>query len=137
LRSMEEEVERSRETSMERSVMDEASGEALRMLHRQIGKLEREKGEWEKKEGKTQEDLQVLKDALKGREESERALREGIRDAQDQIEMMGVTDGNDWRATLVMKERESEEERERHRLKEFEWEEEKARLVTKQTEMEQ
>jgi hypothetical protein len=137
LRSMEEEVERSREMSMERSVMDEASGEALRMLHKQIGKLEREKGEWEEKEKKMQEELEDLKGMLKGREDSERELREGIRDAQDQIEMMGSIEGNDWRQTIIMKEREGEEERERHRLREFEWEEEKAGLVTKQAEMEQ
>ncbi|KAF9480264.1 hypothetical protein BDN70DRAFT_620540 [Pholiota conissans] len=45
-RQLEEAVEDSRQMSMERSVMDEASSEALRMLHRQIASLEKEKGEW-------------------------------------------------------------------------------------------
>jgi hypothetical protein len=34
--ALEDEVDTSRQESMERSIMDEASGEALRMLHRQI-----------------------------------------------------------------------------------------------------
>ncbi|KAG6370371.1 hypothetical protein JVT61DRAFT_12185 [Boletus reticuloceps] len=42
-RHLEEEVDNSRQESMERSIMDEASGEALRQLHRQISQLEREK----------------------------------------------------------------------------------------------
>ena len=44
-RNLEEEVERSREESPERSVIDEPSGEALRQLHGQIAGLEHEKGE--------------------------------------------------------------------------------------------
>lgn len=42
-RHLEEEVDNSRQESVERSIMDEASGEALRQLHRQISHLEREK----------------------------------------------------------------------------------------------
>ncbi|KAF8548416.1 hypothetical protein OG21DRAFT_763519 [Imleria badia] len=44
-RHLEEEVDNSRQESMERSIMDEASGEALRQLHRQISQLEREKND--------------------------------------------------------------------------------------------
>lgn len=44
-RHLEVVVDSSRRESMERSIMDEASGEALRQLHRQISKLEREKAE--------------------------------------------------------------------------------------------
>ncbi|KAH0834056.1 hypothetical protein J3R83DRAFT_11340 [Lanmaoa asiatica] len=46
-RHLEEEVDYSRQESMERSIMDEASGEALRQLHRQISQLEREKNDVE------------------------------------------------------------------------------------------
>ena len=46
-RHLEEEVDHSRRESMERSIMDEASGEALRQLHRQISQLEREKNDTE------------------------------------------------------------------------------------------
>lgn len=46
-RHLEEEVDNSRQESMERSIMDEASGEALRQLHRQISQLEREKNDIE------------------------------------------------------------------------------------------
>ncbi|KIJ65987.1 hypothetical protein HYDPIDRAFT_27194 [Hydnomerulius pinastri MD-312] len=48
---LEEEVDNSRQESMERSIMDEASGEVLRQLHRQISQLEQEKSEVEVKEG--------------------------------------------------------------------------------------
>jgi len=44
-RNLEEEVDRSREESVERSIMDEASGEALRQLHGQIAGLERSAAE--------------------------------------------------------------------------------------------
>ena len=44
-RHLEEEVDNSRHESMERSIMDAASGEALRQLHRQISQLEREKSD--------------------------------------------------------------------------------------------
>lgn len=46
-RQLEEEVDDTRQQSMDRSIMDEASGEALRQLHRQISQLEREKSEVE------------------------------------------------------------------------------------------
>ena len=45
-RQLEEAMDCSQQESMERSVMDEASGEALWMLHRQIANLESEKADW-------------------------------------------------------------------------------------------
>jgi predicted nucleic acid-binding Zn-ribbon protein len=54
---LEDEVDRSREESMDRSVMDEASGEALRMLHRRIGELERENKEKHSQEEKLREEV--------------------------------------------------------------------------------
>ncbi|KAH8084884.1 hypothetical protein BXZ70DRAFT_900257 [Cristinia sonorae] len=96
-RALEEEVERSRESSMERSVMDEASGEALRMLHRRIGELERESAERDKKEMEMKEilesrmaELVKVKEELKKKNESEIELQEGIRAAKDEMESMGA-----------------------------------------------
>ncbi|KAH7927195.1 hypothetical protein BV22DRAFT_297659 [Leucogyrophana mollusca] len=115
---LEEEVEESRMERGERSVMDEASGEALRQLHRQIGQLEREKAELEGKvEARIQEQLEErvkgaveervkgaveerlrdadaqleeMREVLRRRDESERALKAGIRDAKEQMEEMGA-----------------------------------------------
>ncbi len=103
-RQLEEAVEDSRQMSMERSVMDEASSEALRMLHRQIASLERERGDWHKREAGLQsevetlevlvrertEDIQQLKENLWSRDESERELKEGIWEAKEQIDMLGI-----------------------------------------------
>ncbi|KAG8215298.1 hypothetical protein J3R82DRAFT_8887 [Butyriboletus roseoflavus] len=46
-RHLEEEVDNSRRESVERSIMDEASGEALRQLHRKLSQLERERNDLE------------------------------------------------------------------------------------------
>ena len=60
-RQLEEIVEDSRQESMDRSIMDEASSEALRMLHCQIATLERGKNEWLKKEQGLREEVEELK----------------------------------------------------------------------------
>jgi len=86
---LENECERSRQESFERSVIDHASGEALRELHRVITNLEREKADGEKV---AQERIQNLTDELKRREESEERLKEGINDAKEQMEIMGGRD---------------------------------------------
>ncbi|RDB23432.1 Calcium-binding and coiled-coil domain-containing protein 1 [Hypsizygus marmoreus] len=149
-RYLEEEVEGSRQNSMERSIMDEASGEALRMLHRQIAVLEREKSEWGRNEEMLRdevatlenlvkdrtEDVMSLKEMLWSRDESERELKEGIREAKEQMEMMGnvsmpMIDEEELKKLIVEKEQRGEEERERHRVAEFGWEEERTELVTK------
>ncbi|KAF8064059.1 hypothetical protein FPV67DRAFT_200335 [Lyophyllum atratum] len=149
-RYLEEEVEGSRHHSMERSIMDEASGEALRMLHRQIAVLEREKADWGRKEEilreevatleglvkDRSEDVMQLKESLWKRDESERELQEGIRDAKEQMEQMGnvscgLIDEEELKKIVMEKEQRSEQERERHRVAEFGWEEERAELVTK------
>ncbi|KAF7311651.1 hypothetical protein MKEN_01068500 [Mycena kentingensis (nom. inval.)] len=59
-RYLEGEVDNSRQESMERSVMDEASSEALRMLHQQITALERERDMWRKTETSLREELRRL-----------------------------------------------------------------------------
>ena len=101
-RRLEEEIDLSRQESMERSVMDEASGEALRILHRQISGLESQKVDAKKVEAALRdevgtlegllkertEDVQRLKEALWSRDESENVLN-AIRDPKDQMESMG------------------------------------------------
>ncbi|KAJ6630157.1 hypothetical protein B0H10DRAFT_2208272 [Mycena sp. CBHHK59/15] len=147
-RYLEEEVEGSRHESMERSVMDEASSEALRMLHRQISGLEREKEAWKRMEDMLREevgtlealvrersdDVMKLQETLWSRDESERELKQGIKEAKEQMEMMGNTsigliDEDELKKLVVAKEQRSEEERERHRVAEFGWEEEKEELM--------
>ncbi|KAJ6520593.1 hypothetical protein DFH09DRAFT_1251237 [Mycena vulgaris] len=147
-RYLEEEVEGSRQDSMERSIMDEASSEALRMLHRQIAGLEREKESWKRKEdmlrgelGTLEEvvrersaDVMKLKETLWKRDESERELKQGIKEAESALEMMGnvsigLIDEEELKKITMVKEQRNEQERERHREAEFGWEEEKEELL--------
>lgn len=137
-RQLEEAVEDSRQMSMERSVMDEASSEALRMLHRQIASLERERGDWTKREMALQgevetleglvrertEDVQQLKESLWSRDESERELKEGIWEAKEQIDMMGnisvgAIDEEELKKILMEKDQKTAEETQRFRTAEF------------------
>jgi len=119
-RQLEDECERSRQESFERSVMDHASGEALRELHRVIARLEREKADGQKI---AQEQVQKLTDELKRREESEKRLREGINEAKEQMEIMGGRD-------------EEEEERQRQRTVSLLWTREREDLIRKVEELE-
>ena len=59
-RQLEESAEDSKQERMERSVMDEASSEALRMLHRQIATLEREKNDGLMREQGFREEVEAL-----------------------------------------------------------------------------
>ena len=154
-RYLEGEVEGSRHESMERSVMDEASGEALRMLHRQIAVLEQEKKELAKMEAmlrkevetleslvkERSEDVMKLKGSLWSRDESEKKLKEGIREAKEQMEMMGnvsvgLIDEEELKRLRAEQQQKSEEERERHRLAESGWEEERAEFLAKVQQLE-
>ena len=112
---LEDECERSRQESFERSVIDHASGEALRELHRVITRLEREKVDSEKV---AQERIQKLTNDLKRREESEERLKEGINDAKAQMEIMGGRD-------------EEGEERQRQRTVSLLWNQEREELIRK------
>ena len=118
-RQLEDECERSRQESLERSVMDHASGEALRELHRVITRLEREKTDGEKL---AQERVQKLTGELDRREESEKRLKEGIKDAKEQMEIMGGRD--------------EEEERQRQRTVSLLWNQEREELIRKVEELE-
>ncbi|KAI0747217.1 hypothetical protein C8Q80DRAFT_1271994 [Daedaleopsis nitida] len=93
-----QEVDRSREESFERSVMDEASNQALRQLHRRIEELEREKATVEKRERTVNEELQIVKEAFDGaqqelsrRDQAERELQDGIARASQQMESMDIS----------------------------------------------
>ena len=119
-RQLEDECERSRQESLERSVMDHASSDALRELHRVINRLEREKAEGEKL---AQEQIQKLTDELKRREESEERLKEGINDAKEQMEIMGSGD-------------EEEEQKQRQRTVSLLWNQEREELIRKVEELE-
>jgi hypothetical protein len=136
-RLLEEAMDRSRQESLERSVMDEASGEALRMLHRQIQGLEGEKGDLVKREerlrGEIEElekvvrercgDLEELKERLRRGDERERELKEGLKEAKEQIEMMGdcsvVIGGVDEDDMEREKEKKESEETQRLRMREM------------------
>ncbi|TFK36501.1 hypothetical protein BDQ12DRAFT_242419 [Crucibulum laeve] len=149
-RHLEEEVDSSRHESMERSVMDEASGEALRMLHRQIAGLERERGEWTRKEEMLREEVETLeglvkdrtddvmnlKEMLWNRDESERELKEGLREAKEQIDMLGnvsvaMIDEELLKNLSKEKEQKGEEEMHRSSTAEVGWQQERAELLNK------
>lgn len=157
-RHLEEEVDDSRQASMERSIMDEASGEALRMLHRQIAALERDKAEQEKREHRMREEIETLevlvneksedvvelKQMLWSRDESEKEIDKGIRDVKAQVDDMGnvasaYTDETVLKRFKDEKEHAVEEERARHRGVEAAWHQEKEDLIIQfeglQTEM--
>jgi hypothetical protein len=133
-RNLEEEVDRSREESVERSIMDEASGEALRQLHGQIAGLEREKGELVRNSliimdpstrvKEMEEEVAGLREELRQRDEIERELQEDLRTAQEQIELLNTVGALDDESRIAGITAASEEQ-ERHRRAEEEWEEER------------
>ncbi|KAF7297130.1 hypothetical protein MIND_00945900 [Mycena indigotica] len=102
-RLLEEEVDTSRQESLDRSAIDMASNVALVSLHQQIADLSREKQSWERKEGLFRQEIQTLelklkergddidklKETLLTRDESERELKLGISMVKEQMEMMG------------------------------------------------
>ncbi|KAK7055389.1 hypothetical protein R3P38DRAFT_2681793 [Favolaschia claudopus] len=147
-RYLEEEVESSRQESMERSIMDEASSEALRMLHRQIAGLERDREGWNRKEEMLREeigtleallreksdDIQDLKETIWTRDESERELKAGIQQAKREMEMMGnlsigLIDENELKKQLEEMADARNQSSEKHKDAASGWEEEKEELV--------
>jgi predicted nucleic acid-binding Zn-ribbon protein len=149
-RQLEEAAEESRQESMERSVMDEASGEALRMLHKQIANLEREKADWSRKEQGLQEEVEALdalarersedvmnlKERLWTRDESDRELKEDTREANEHIEMtgnvsVGVFDEEELKRLLAEKDQKNEEDTQRFRTVVFELRQELEETKTK------
>ncbi|KAJ7184181.1 hypothetical protein C8R46DRAFT_1063165 [Mycena filopes] len=127
-RFLEDEVEGSRQENMDRSVMDEASGEALRMLHRQIAGLEREREGSRRTEVVLREELRRL-ETLAG--EKAAKLRESLGSQterewkrKEQERMLDELKG-----TLAALEQSSNEERQRHEGAELAWEVEKDALA--------
>ncbi|KAI0945184.1 hypothetical protein AcV7_001791 [Taiwanofungus camphoratus] len=139
VRGLQEEVDRSREESMERSVMDEASGEALRMLHRRIEALEHEKAESDKREIQAREDIRLrdeelerVRGELSRRDQSERELKEGIKAAREQMEQMGDLSGAQEAAChddLTRQVRMHEEAERQHAAAEVSWTDERVNLL--------
>ncbi|KAG1731384.1 hypothetical protein EDB19DRAFT_1334961 [Suillus lakei] len=136
-RNLEEEVDTSRQESVERSVMDEASGEALRMLHRQISQLEREKEALQDHADtahlrdqlhEKDAELDKLREEVKSREDAERVLHENIREAREQMDYLTINSARSSMAEEALV-AESEEERKRHQIIELAWAEERIRMV--------
>lgn len=133
-RNLEEEVDRSREESLERSVMDEASGEALRQLHGQIAGLEREKGELVRNSlvildpsarvKEMEEEVAKLREELCQRDEAVGDLQEDLRTAQEQIELLNTVGALDDESRIAGIAAASEEQ-DRHRHAHQEWDEER------------
>ena len=86
-RQLEESVENSKQESFERTVMDEASSEALRMLHRQIATLEREKSEGLKREQGLREEVETLEkdEALRQAREQATHLAHDLQECNDRV----------------------------------------------------
>ena len=136
-RNLEEEVDRSREESMERSIINEASGEALRQLHGHIAGLEREKGELARnslifmdpseKVKEMEEEMAKLREELRQRDEIEQELQEDLRTAQEQIELLNTVGAIDDESRIAGITAASDEQ-ERHRQAEEDWEKEREEL---------
>ena len=136
-RNLEEEVDRSREESVERSIMDEASGEALRQLHGHIAGLEREKGDLVRsslilmdpsaKAKEMEEEVAKLREELRQRDEIEQELQQDLRTAQEQIELLNTVGAMDDQSRIAGITAASEEQ-ERHWQAEKDWEKERKEL---------
>ena len=108
------------------------------MLHRQIASLEREKADWLRKEQELQEEVEALemvvreksediinlKESLWTRDESACELKEGTREANEQIEMMGnisvgAFDEEELKRFLAEKDQKNSEDTQRFQTVEF------------------
>ena len=123
VRVLEDDVERSREESMERSVMDEASSDALKMLQRRISELEREKSEKESNEGRLRQEMVTRTEEL---EKVKEELRQrDLRNAQDRA-------GEDFKdQTITARDPEaSDDEAERQSVVESLWDQERTEMLS-------
>ncbi|KAJ7197248.1 hypothetical protein GGX14DRAFT_668782 [Mycena pura] len=129
-RLLEEEVEGSRQESMDRSIMDEASSEALQILHRQISELEREKDAWKKTEVVLREELRRL-EKLAGERRNESAMLRASLGSLSELEGKHKEEQmamETLKSTVVALEQQRDEEKERHEAAERAWQTEKADL---------
>ncbi|KAF8903060.1 hypothetical protein CPB85DRAFT_1320703, partial [Mucidula mucida] len=142
-RYLEDQVESSRQESMDRSALDEASGFALAAMQEQIATLHRERSSWQRKEEmfrdqvdklesvlhEKAEEVGQLKEALWKRDESERELQRGIQAAQEQMDQLsnmsiGLIDEEELRKAV----QEKEEGKERFEEAQALWEQERGEL---------
>ena len=119
VKGLEDEVERSREESVDRSLMDEASGEALRVLHRRIGELERERKDADQRERALREDLVTANAELDKTRDELRARDQSVLDGAGDT---GLAEHGPDAQTIAR-------ERERHQSARSAWEEERAALI--------
>ena len=150
-RGLEEEVDRSREESFERSVMDEASEGALVVLHGSIGQLKGELERAKEDEGKLREERDALKTQVenygeeKQRSEArERDLAALLESKVDEIKQLEVKVNeasqvdsqaqqtiDSLREEVAETQQAVEDEREKYGLAESQWLQEKADLMSR------
>ncbi|KAF8583400.1 hypothetical protein K439DRAFT_1412137 [Ramaria rubella] len=148
-RGLEEEVERSREESFDRSVMDEASEGALVVLHGSIGQLKSGLEKAKEEEAKLRQECDALKDEVKASEAKRQMLEqtakglrmmvEGKTEQINRLESKVVDASNaDFQDQLTIKslqvelaelQQMMEEEREKRSLTEMQWTQEKDKLL--------
>lgn len=145
-RYLEEEVDSSRQESLNRSALDEASGFALAAMQEQIAVLQRERSSWQRKEEmfrdqinkmealvrERNEEVTQLKSTLEKRDESERELQRGIQVAQEQMEQLsnmslGFVNEEDLQRAM----QEKEEDKEKFEAAQEDWERERAEYELK------
>ncbi|KAJ7349303.1 hypothetical protein DFH08DRAFT_743306 [Mycena albidolilacea] len=117
---LEDEVEGSRQESMDRSVMDEASSEALRMLHRQIAALERERDAWRRTEAVLREELRRLETLASERRNEAVRLRSSLGSLSDKQAQERMAE-EALKAAVASLEKSGEEQKQRHEAAEMAW----------------
>ncbi|KAJ7871508.1 hypothetical protein B0H14DRAFT_2724449 [Mycena olivaceomarginata] len=117
---LEDEVEGSRQESMDRSVMDEASSEALRMLHRQIAALERERDAWRRTEAVLREELRRLETLASERRNEAVRLRNSLGSLSDKQAQERMAE-DALKAAVASLEKSGEEQKQRHEAAEMAW----------------
>ena len=150
-RGLEEEVDRSREESFERSVMDEASEGALVVLHGSIGQLKGELERAKEDEGKLREERDALKTQVENygeekqrseaREKDFAALLESkvneIKQLEVKVNEASQVDSqaqqtiDSLREEVAETQQAVEDEREKYGLAESQWLQEKADLMSR------
>jgi predicted nucleic acid-binding Zn-ribbon protein len=112
-RHLEHQADHSARDSMDRSVLEEASSEALRMLHRRIDALETERRDAARDAAALREQLAKREADLAEHEEQNRLLRDGALSAQEPVSAEnGGARGDEEKAPLAMDLQRLEQERE-------------------------
>ena len=132
-RHLEHEVDTSRQEAFERSLMDEASGEALKTLHLQIAVLEREKMDSEKRERALRDQLGLLTDdgagepasfvatsnhAKDNRPAMDHDVRQQLKSTESELNLLKAELEAQWKYTEANSEKLQQLENERDALRE-------------------